>query len=157
MVSVSLETPEQAEVRILLHESDAFSASLYPPESCHLVDTGALAAPEARFLVARAEGRVVGCGALILGAGGKAEIKRMFVSPASRGDGIGRAILEAIENSARDQGVTLLQLETGTASKEALEFYRRSGYTERGPFGTYRPDAFSVFMEKAIQRTCEHR
>jgi putative acetyltransferase len=115
---------------------------------------GGLGLPEARFFVARLEGRAVGCGALVLGSDGKGEIKRMFVNPETRGHGIGRAILAAIEDSARGEGVELLQLETGTSNREALELYRRCGYRERGPFGSYRPDAFSVFMEKRMRPTC---
>src|SRR5437899_460621 len=148
MVSISQETPKQEEVGLLLRRSDEFSAALYPPESRHLVDIDELAKPGVRFFVARVEVCAVGCGALVLGNEGRAEIKRMFVDPASRGQGVGRALLEAIEETARREGVNLLQLETGTGNREALGLYRRCGYRECGPFGSYRPDPLSVFMEK---------
>lgn len=88
----------------------------------------------------------------MLGVNGAAEIKRMFFDPASRGYGVGRAILSSIEDVARSEGAVLLQLETGIRHREALELYRRCGYRERGPFG--RPDPLSVFMEKQMQPIC---
>jgi putative acetyltransferase len=150
MPSIAQETPHQDEVLSLLRQSDAYSESLYPPESRHMIDVEALAAPAVRFFVARLDGHAVGCGALVLGAADQAELKRMFVDPAARGRGVGRGILQAIEDAARREGVRLIQLETGTLNHEALALYRRFGYRERGPFGSYRPDPLSVFMEKAL-------
>jgi putative acetyltransferase len=150
MRSISQETPNQEEVRLLLRRSDEYSAARYPPESRYLVGAAALVGADVRFFVARVDKRAVGCGALVLGNEGRAEIKRMFVDPANRGHGIGRALLEAIEETARGEGVWLLQLETGTANLEAVELYRRCGYRERGPFGEYSADPFSVFMEKGF-------
>jgi putative acetyltransferase len=151
MRSIPQETPTHAEVQLLLRRSDEFSAALYPPESRHLLDVDALAAPEVRFFVARVDKRAVGCGALVLGNHGKAEIKRMFVDPTSRGKGIGRALLDAIEETARREGVSLLQLETGMANHVAMQLYRCCGYRERGAFGSYGADPLSVFMEKRVR------
>lgn len=150
MPSIAQETPCQDEVLSLLRQSDAYAESLYPPESNHMIDVEALAAPAVRFFVARLDGRAVGCGALVLGDAGQAELKRMFIDPAARGRGGGRGILEAIEDIARREGVRLIRLETGTLNHEALALYRRFGYRERGPFGGYGPDPLSVFMEKAL-------
>jgi putative acetyltransferase len=44
----------------------------------------------------------------------------------------------------------LLRLETGVRQPEALGLYRKLGYRERGPFGAYKPDPLSVFMEKRV-------
>jgi putative acetyltransferase len=43
-----------------------------------------------------------------------------------------------------------LRLETGIHQPEALGLYRAAGFVERGPFGPYRPDPLSVFMEKPL-------
>ena len=150
MLSIAQETPHQDEVLRLLRQSDAYSASLYPPESRHPIAVDALAAPEVRFFVARLDGQAVGCGALVLGASGQAELKRMFVDPVARGRGVGRAILQTIEETARRERVRLIQLETGVSNREALGLYRRCGYGERGPFATYAPDPLSVFLEKHL-------
>jgi putative acetyltransferase len=150
MLSIASETPNQDDVATLLHKSDEFAKALYPPESNHLVGAGTLAAANVRFFVARQDGVAVGCGALVLGTGGQAEIKRMFVDPTVRGQGVGRAILQALEETGARESVQLIQLETGVSNHDALTLYRRSGYRERGPFGSYAPDPLSVFMEKRL-------
>jgi putative acetyltransferase len=152
MLSVARETPRQDDVLALIDKSDAFAQSLYPPESRHPVGADDLAAANVRFMVARVDGRAVGCGALVLGEQGRAEIKRMFVDEAVRGTGIGMAILHALEEAARLAGVTRIQLETGVENHDALTLYRRHGYHERGPFGSYAADPLSIFMEKALPR-----
>lgn len=148
--AISLESPRQDAVIDLIRQSDAYAASLYPAESNHMLDLGALERPEVRFFVARRDGRVVGCGALVVGGDGLAELKRMFVDPATRGLKVGRDLLTRIEDEARDLGVRLIQLETGIRQPEAIGLYRRFGYRDRGPFGDYGPDPLSVFMEKTL-------
>jgi putative acetyltransferase len=149
-VTIAEESPRQNEVAALLRESDAFSAALYPPASIHMIFADELAEPNVRFLVARTDGRAVGCAALVLGQGGQAEIKRMFVSDSARGTGVGRALMDALEAIGAREGVRLIQLETGTKNLDALSLYRRFGYRQRGPFGDYPiDDPLSVYMEKA--------
>ena len=150
MITIAQETPKHDDVERLLRQSDAFTAALYPPESRYPVDSDTLGAPTGRFFVARINGRAIGCGALILGDDGRAEMKRVFVDPGLRGKGVGTLILTAIEDTARREGVCLIQLETGIYNYEALHLYRRFGYQERGPFGSYGPDPFSVFLEKSM-------
>jgi putative acetyltransferase len=148
--TVTMETPDQPEVLALLRQSEAFSAARYPPESAFQVDAAFLAGPMVRFLVARRDGRAIGCGALVLASDGTAEIRRMIVDGAARGQGVGRAILEALEAIARQEGVRTIRLETGPLNSDALNLYRRYGYRQRGPFGSYVESPHSVFMEKAI-------
>jgi putative acetyltransferase len=149
-ISVERESPRQAGVIDLISELDAYVSGLYPPESNHLLDIEALCAPEIRFFVARYRGTAVGCGALRDDPDGYGEVKRMFVRPGLRGKGVGRAILRRIEQDARDSKLSYLRLETGTLQAEALGLYRSEGYREIPPFGDYRPDPLSVFMEKRI-------
>jgi putative acetyltransferase len=155
-VRVAEESPRQDVVLAFLEASDAFSAALYPPESNHMIDLSALEAPGVRFAVARdAAGAAIGCGAVVPGgtdADGTrwAEVKRMFVDDAARGRGVGAAVLGELERMAAADGCALLRLETGVLSEGALALYRRAGFRERGPFGSYRPDPLSVFMEKRL-------
>ncbi|HEY1386711.1 MAG TPA: GNAT family N-acetyltransferase [Dongiaceae bacterium] len=150
MIEVSRETPRQHDVVALIRLSDALMQSLYPAESNHLVDIDSLARPHVHFFVARENGRALGCGAFVLGADGQAEMKRVFVDPAARGKGVARAIMDALEREAMSLGVTLIQLETGIKQAEAIALYLKSGYTERGPFGSYQHDPLSLFMEKQL-------
>ena len=105
---------------------------------------------DVRFIVARLDGLLVGCGGYAMDKEGAAELKRIFVLETARGQGVARRILDALENSARAEGVSVMQLETGVKSTEALSLYHRFGYCERGPFGSYRHDPLSVFMEKTL-------
>lgn len=150
MIAIARESPRQGDVTALIRQSDALMQSLYPAESNHLVDIAQLAAPNVHLLVAREQGRALGCGAFVLGANGQAEMKRVFVDPVARGKGIARAIMAALEREASRLGITLMQLETGIRQPEAIALYRKFGYAERGPFGAYKPDPLSLFMEKRL-------
>lgn len=151
MVRVAIERPDQAEVLALIDELDAYQKPLYPAESHHGLDIGALLQPHVTFVVARSEGaQAVGCGALVQ-EDGWAELKRMYVRPGLRGRGIAQAILGFLEERAAAQGATSVRLETGYLQPEALRLYERAGYVRRGPFGSYGPDPNSVFMEKGLR------
>lgn len=150
MIEISRETPRQPDVVTLIRQSDALMQSLYPAESNHLVDVDALAQPHVHVFVARENGRALGCGAFVLGPDGRAEMKRVFVDSAARGQGVACAIMDALEREAASLGVTLMQLETGIKQLEAIALYRKFGYVERGPFGAYKPDPLSLFMEKPL-------
>jgi len=150
MLQIQVENPDQPEVHALLEASDAYHAQLYPAESNHILDLGELSRPQVTFIVARLDGRAVGCGAVVKCPEGWAEIKRMFVLPTARGHQIGRRLLEALQAIAVDQRIELLRLETGIRQPEALGLYRSTGFSEIGPFGQYRLDPLSVFMEKRL-------
>ena len=151
---VGLEDPAQPDLIALLQDGERHSASLYPPESNHHLPLEALRAANVRFLVARdGAGRAIATGAIALfGSGAEcwAELKRMWVVPDARGKGASRMILEQLEAGARDESVRWLRLETGIKNHAALALYERSGFTRCDPFGDYRPDPLSVFMEKMI-------
>jgi putative acetyltransferase len=150
LLEIAIETPDQPAVRALLEAGDAYMAALYPPESNHMLDLGALKKPEVAFFVARDDGLVVGCAAMVNSGDGWAEIKRMFVAPAARGQQIGRNLLRKIEAAAAELGVAVLRLETGIKQPQALSLYRSAGYIDIGPFGQYTHDSLSVFMEKSV-------
>jgi putative acetyltransferase len=150
LIAIARESPRQDDVIALIRQSDALMQSLYPAESNHLVDVESLAALNVHFLVAREQGRALGCGAFVLGEAGQAEMKRVFVDPTARGKGVARVLMEGLEREAAQLGVTLMQLETGIKQPEAIALYRKFGYAERGPFGNYQPDPLSLFMEKRL-------
>jgi len=149
-IEIAVEDPDQPEVALLLQASDAYMASLYPAESNHLLDVASLRQPQVTFLVARVDGKALGCGAVVDSGQGWAEVKRMFVSPAARGLKLGRRLLDELEAIAVRRGVRALRLEMGGRQPEALGLYRSAGFVEIGPFGTYAADPLSVFMEKTL-------
>lgn len=70
---------------------------------------------------------------------GDGELKRMYVIPSARGQGLARRILAMLEDDARAAGRVRMVLETGTAQPEALGLYTSSGYTLTDQkFGVYR-------------------
>ena len=147
---IDREDPATPEVIALLEDGDAYGASLYPAESNHFLPLDALRADNVHFVVARDEHNVaLGTGAIAL-AQDWAELKRMWVVPEARGKGLSKAILGDLEARARNAGFALLRLETGIANHEALALYERCGFIRRGPFGDYREDPLSVFMEKRL-------
>jgi len=147
---IALESPDQPDVVELIAELDAYQRSLYPPESTHLLDLASLTQANVLFVVARdAERRALGCGAVVLQPD-YGELKRMYVHPRGRGQGVATAMLALLESKAAAAGCRLLQLETGPLQPEALGLYARSGFERRGPFGSYWDDPLSVFMHKPI-------
>ncbi len=72
----------------------------------------------------------MGCAGLRLHGREPAEVKRMWVSPRSRGLGLGRRLLAEVEAQAQGHGVTVLRLETNRALTEAVGLYRTAGYAE---------------------------
>jgi putative acetyltransferase len=148
--AIAPEPPRQPEVIALIDELDAYQRPLYPPESHHGIDLDALEAPGVAFVVVRDRGRAVGCGAVVC-AGADAELKRMFVRPALRGRGLAAALLRHLIDEAAVRGCRRLWLETGIHQHEAIALYRRAGFVDCPPFGSYRPDPNSVFMTRSIE------
>jgi DNA-binding MarR family transcriptional regulator/GNAT superfamily N-acetyltransferase len=93
-----------------------------------------LTPPNGLLLVARLREEPVGCGALKFHDNAPAELKRMWVAPQARGLGLGRRLLQELEQQAREAGVTVLHLETNHNLTEAISLYQHSGYQEVAAF-----------------------
>jgi len=113
--------------------SDRFEDGWDPALSISAADEE-LTPPAGLFLVATLYADVVGCGALKFHHGAPAEVKRMWVSPAVRGLGLGRRLLAELEAHAAARRVRTLRLETNRALGEAVSLYRTAGYREVAPF-----------------------
>lgn len=149
-ITIERADPSNPEILALLLDGEHYSASLYPAESNHILPVDALRAANVHFIVARnVSGAVVGTAALVL-HDGWAEVKRMWVVPAERGKGVSKALLDALESRAREEGMSLLRLETGVKNNAALALYARAGFAPCAPFADYAPDPLSVFMQKTI-------
>lgn len=152
MVTIAIESPRSGEILELLRLGDEFAASLYPVDSCYMLDVSELDTPSVTVLVAREEAAepALGMVALVNRGDGTAEIKRMYVTQRARGQGVGSALMTAIEAQARAAGIRVIQLETGPLQPEAISLYSRHGYNHIDNFGPYIGDEFSVCMEKQL-------
>jgi GNAT superfamily N-acetyltransferase len=129
----------------------------YGDEDVTPVDPGQFDRPAGLFLVGYRDGTPVACGGWRAReaspegfADGDAEVKRMFVTPDSRGGGLARRILAALEDSARAAGRVRMVMETGLRQPEAIALYRSCGYAEVSKFGVYRHDALSLCLGRAL-------
>jgi putative acetyltransferase len=108
------------------------------------------AADVAVSLVAFRGADAVGCGALRLLGGGAAELKRMYVRPAARRQGVAQRITEALEAAARARGCDIARVETSVDLPEAIAFYQRAGYRAIPCFGAYAGVATSCCFERRL-------
>jgi acetyltransferase len=87
----------------------------------------------------------------------RAELQRVAVTEDARGTGVGRRLLEVVEQVALDRGLTLLWLTTH-ADSDACAFYEAVGYTKLGVMDGYspRPDGTlspAAFYFKELRRS----
>ena len=127
-----------------------FHAGFDPARSIPAADQD-MTPPAGLFLVATLHSEAVGCGGLKFHGGAPAELKRMWVSPAVRGLGLGRRLLAELEAHAAAHGVTILRLETNGTLAEAISLYRTSGYREVAAFSD-EPYAHHWFEKTLGQR-----
>jgi len=151
MIIVELGNPLAPQPSALLAEAQALQAEIYDEEHNHALPTDALAAEDVRFFTAREGDVVLGVGAFKIHAGDKyGEVKSMFTAAAGRGKGIAAAIMRAIEDMAKAEGLTSLKLETGDELAAAVRLYERFGFERSGAFGDYEDNGVSVFMQKTL-------
>ena len=151
-VVIEQEDPRRADVIALIRALNAFDEGLYPPEANYHLSADELYSPDIIFLVARLGGEAVGIIGLWLRRGWHlGEVKRMFVSPKARGQGLAGRLLARVEQLAREHKISKLMLETGPLSADALKVCVRAGFVRRGPFADYPEGPFSVFMEKSLK------
>jgi GNAT superfamily N-acetyltransferase len=139
--------------RALIDALNAELRGVYPePGATHFsLDSGEVAGGRGAFFIVYHDGAPIGCGALRLLDPETAELKRMYVTPAMRGSGLGRRLVAALEAEARALGVRRLVLETGVRQAAALALYRATGFQPIPLYGEYclSPDT-SVCLGKEL-------
>lgn len=153
MVTISAETPLQDDVRQMIAELNEAMRPLTPPEFQFQMTAEQIAESATTLFIARDNaGMAVAMGALKEHDADFGEVKRMYTRPEVRGKGVGKQILERIEQLARERGVSKLMLETGEAPafEPAWKIYERNGYRVRGAFLDYPDSGWSRFYEKSL-------
>jgi DNA-binding MarR family transcriptional regulator len=155
MVRFAIERPTSADAKWCWQQYFSELAKRFEggfdPRRALPVDTHEVTPPGGALILARLHGRPIGSGSVKTPRGRPAYLKRMWVSPSARGLGIGRRLLAALEDHARDAGASLIQLETNRALTEAIALYRASGYVEVPPFNT-EPYADHWFEKPLVRR-----
>ena len=123
-----------------------------PPESIHALDLDALRTPDITFWTLWDQDELLACGALRELSPDAGEIKSMHTAEKHRGRGAGATMLRHIVAEAQRRHYRTLYLETGTPEgfRPAREMYRKAGFVECPPFGTYKPDPYSLYMRLAL-------
>ncbi len=136
----------------LIRALNADLSARYPEEGANhfRLDPHEVADGRGAFLVAYVKGEPVGCGAIRRLDADTAEIKRMYVEPGARGQGMGRVLLGTLEAEGRGLGVKRLVLETGERQPEALALYSSAGFRRIPAFGEYVGSPLSVCMGKDL-------
>ena len=108
--------------------------------------------PKGRAFLAREDDVICGCGAYRWIGDGIVEMKRLFIPAAFAGRGLGRAMCEALIQSAIDDRCTLMRLDTAHLFHEAIALYEKVGFRRCAPYNAYPEDLkpYMVFMERTL-------
>jgi GNAT superfamily N-acetyltransferase len=132
-----------AEMRVELNDVyDSFNRLDNPP-----LVPDELRGPDGAYLVGYEDAEAVAGGGVRRLDDGVAEIKRMFVRPAARSRGVARALLEALEQTARELGYERIRLDTGPKQVHGLALYRSAGYVDVPP---YNDNPFACFWGEKV-------
>ena len=102
------------------------------------------------YLIARVDGKPIGCAALRPLDEVTAELRRMYVLPSFRGQGIARMLIQEIEKAAVNFKYATIRLETGNRQPQAVALYEACGYRQIEAFGPYVGDPTSICFEKQL-------
>jgi putative acetyltransferase len=102
--------------------------------------------PQGCIILARQNGATVGCIALKPIEAGVCEMKRLYVRPEARGEGLGRKLVEELITFARKSSYTKMKLDTVSKLKEAIGLYRSFGFVETSAY-VYNPLSDVLYFE----------
>ena len=105
--------------------------------------------PGGCFLLAFVDGKAAACGAYRRHDAARCEAKRVFVRPAFRGFGLGRAILERLIREAEQASYRTMVADTMPFMKTALALYEDAGFERRGPYSD-KPTPGAIFLTRDL-------
>lgn len=84
-------------------------------------------------VVEQEDGQIIGTAALYPKDNGVCELRKMYLSRATRGKGLGRQLMERFLEHARQRGFHRMELDTASALVEAIQMYQRFGFRQAEP------------------------
>ncbi|HUR60538.1 MAG TPA: GNAT family N-acetyltransferase [Opitutaceae bacterium] len=152
LMEIKVDDLSGPEIAAFLDEHIQDMRSVSPPESKHALDLPALRMPGITFWILWHERRIAGCCALKELDSSHGEVKSMRTAAALRRHGVAGRLLEHLISEATARGYRRLSLETGAMPffEPARTLYRKFGFAECGPFGSYKEDPNSVFLTKNL-------
>jgi len=138
-----------ASVKEIIKDIDDLMNSLYPQESNQLLPVDELKKSNVYFIGVMKNNDILGCGAIVSqnNDGLYGELKRIYVKPKYRGQGVSKTIMQQLIAHAKDSQLSVIRLEAGIKQPEALTLYSKLGFKERSEFGRYQYDPLSIYME----------
>lgn len=149
MLQIKRTTSEDADFVPLVRLLDADLAERDGDEHAFYAQFNKIAALK-HVVVGYAEGQPVACGAFKPFDEKSVEVKRMYVLPERRSQGLASQILLELESWASEVGYARCVLETGKKQPEAIRLYQKSGYEIIPNFGQYAGVENSVCFEKKL-------
>jgi GNAT superfamily N-acetyltransferase len=130
--------------------NDRFEGGFEPSSGGADDDARLMSPPRGAFLVATLGDDLFGCGGVQHAGDGVAEIKRMWIQPTRRGEGLGSRLLRQLESTAASLGYNRVVLDTNRVLTEAVSLYERSGYR---PIERYNDNPYAHhWFAKDLQR-----
>ena len=147
MLTLTRTTSENADFQLLVRQLDQYLAKIDGAEHGFYAQFNKIDLIR-HAVVAYADGVPVGCGAFKEFEPDVVEIKRMYVVPAQRRQGVAQALLAELERWAAELGYPVCVLETGRRQPEAIALYERCGYGHTPNYGQYVGVENSVCLRK---------
>jgi len=111
---------------------------------------GKYARPQGRLLLARSDGRVLGCIGMRALNGTDCEMKRLYVRRDARGLQLGRQLVERLCEEARNAGYTRMFLDTLPTMEAAQRLYAQLGFEETEAY-VFNPVAGTKYMVRMLE------
>lgn len=142
---------DHPDARLLIDAVQQYYVEVYGGTDRDGTTAEEFAPPDGLFLVGYLDGAPVACGGWRRRPDGSVEIKRMYVDPSRRGNGLARQLLTELERTAAETGASRVVLNTGYRQVEAIAFYEASGYRRTADrFGVYEAIDGAYFFTKVI-------
>jgi ribosomal protein S18 acetylase RimI-like enzyme len=140
-----------AEVANVIEEIQQFYVERYGSRDEDETPAADFTPPRGLFLLGAVGDEIVASGGWRWRAPGTVEIKRMWVRPDHRGQGVARAMLGDLERRATDAGAVRIVLNTGYLQPEAIALYESSGYRRTDErYGHYAEQDGAYFFTKVL-------